>query len=142
MQFEGTTIAHTGPHEERRRGGVHRPYGHAGGRAFRRVLKDPKILILDEATSALDNESEHAVQESLAELSRGRTTIVIAHRLSTIKDADGLRRLTPGALLSAVNGTTACSLRRASKGLVLLVHGHFADIVNGKCRGFRTVKPP
>ena len=51
-------------------------------------LKNPKILVLDEATSALDNESEHAVQESLARLAATRTTLVIAHRLSTIKDAD------------------------------------------------------
>ena len=51
-------------------------------------LKDPQVLILDEATSALDNESERAVQRSLARLSHGRTTIVIAHRLSTIKGAD------------------------------------------------------
>ena len=51
-------------------------------------LKNPKILILDEATSALDNESEEAVQESLEELARGRTTIIIAHRLSTIKHAE------------------------------------------------------
>ena len=51
-------------------------------------LKNPKILVLDEATSALDNESEHAVQESLARLAATRTTLVIAHRLSTIKDDD------------------------------------------------------
>jgi ATP-binding cassette subfamily B protein len=51
-------------------------------------LKNPPILILDEATSALDNESELAVQESLAELASGRTTLIIAHRLSTIRDAN------------------------------------------------------
>lgn len=54
----------------------------------RLFLKDPAILILDEATSALDTETEVAIQQSLAELTVGRTTIVIAHRLATIKDAD------------------------------------------------------
>jgi ATP-binding cassette subfamily B protein len=47
----------------------------------RMFLKNPPILILDEATSALDTETERAIQASLAELSKGRTTLVIAHRL-------------------------------------------------------------
>ncbi|MBQ6452125.1 MAG: ABC transporter ATP-binding protein [Solobacterium sp.] len=51
-------------------------------------LKNPPILLLDEATSALDNESEIQIENSLAQLSQGRTTLTIAHRLTTVKDAD------------------------------------------------------
>jgi ATP-binding cassette, subfamily B, bacterial MsbA len=54
----------------------------------RAILKDPPILILDEATSALDAHSERLVQEALANLMNGRTTLVIAHRLATVRNAD------------------------------------------------------
>jgi ABC-type multidrug transport system fused ATPase/permease subunit len=54
----------------------------------RAVYHDPPLLIFDEATSALDSESERAIQENLARLMAGRTSIVIAHRLSTIREAD------------------------------------------------------
>ena len=54
----------------------------------RAFLKNPPVLILDEATSALDNATETAIQNSLRELSEGRTTLVVAHRLTTVKNAD------------------------------------------------------
>lgn len=57
-------------------------------------LKNPPILILDEATSALDTETERAIQASLTELAKDRTTLVIAHRLATIKNADRIMVVT------------------------------------------------
>ena len=54
----------------------------------RALIKDAPIILLDEATAALDSESEHHVQEAIAELCKGRTTLVIAHRLSTIMHSD------------------------------------------------------
>ncbi|WP_372973345.1 ABC transporter ATP-binding protein [Muriicola sp.] len=64
----------------------------------RAILADPKILILDEATSNLDTESEGLIQQSLAALTRGRTTIVIAHRLSTIRKADQIMVIEEGRI--------------------------------------------
>ncbi len=70
----------------------------------RAFLKDAPILILDEATSALDSESEAGIQEALAELCKGRTTILIAHRFSSIKHASRIlvmnKTLAGGAIVA------------------------------------------
>ena len=65
----------------------------------RAILADPRVLILDEATSNLDTESEGLIQQSLAELTKGRTTFVIAHRLSTIRRADQILVIEDGRIV-------------------------------------------
>jgi len=64
----------------------------------RAILKDAPILVLDEATSALDMESEHLVQEALANLMQDRTVFVIAHRLSTVRRASRIVVLEEGRI--------------------------------------------
>lgn len=65
----------------------------------RAMIKDAPILILDEATSALDAEAEGVVQKALANLMKGRTTLVIAHRLSTIDHADKIALIKEGRVV-------------------------------------------
>ncbi len=67
--------------------------------SFARALAfDPHLLILDEATSSVDTETEALIQEALARLLKGRTSIVIAHRLSTIKRANRILVLHQGQI--------------------------------------------
>ncbi len=75
----------------------------------RALLADPSILILDEATSSLDAESEGLVQEALARLMEGRTTVVIAHRLSTVIDADRLVVIAGGQIVEEGTHTDLAS---------------------------------
>jgi|TARA_Y100000294_G_scaffold19922_1_gene16998 ATP-binding cassette subfamily B protein len=67
----------------------------------RAVLKDAPILVLDEATSSVDNETEEALQKSLAVISKDRTTIMIAHRLSTIRHSDSIMVLDEGKVIES-----------------------------------------
>jgi ATP-binding cassette, subfamily B, bacterial len=65
----------------------------------RALVRNPAILILDEATSAVDNAMELAIQQSLAQISQDRTTLLIAHRLSTVKQADQIFVLKHGEIV-------------------------------------------
>ena len=65
----------------------------------RAMLANCPVLVLDEATSALDSESEHLVQDALAKLMHGRTSIVVAHRLSTVASLDRIVVLSNGAIV-------------------------------------------
>jgi ATP-binding cassette, subfamily B, bacterial len=65
----------------------------------RAFLKDAPLLLLDEATSALDGDSEDAIQDALARLMPGRTTIMIAHRLSSVRNFDRIVVLEAGRIV-------------------------------------------
>ncbi len=67
----------------------------------RAILKDPPILVLDEATSAMDNETEAAIQRSLAGLVHGRTSLIVAHRLSTVRRADAIHVMAAGRIVES-----------------------------------------
>ena len=65
----------------------------------RAILKRPSILLFDEATSALDGQTEKEIQESLEDISQGRTTLVIAHRLSTVVNCDAILVIREGKII-------------------------------------------
>jgi ATP-binding cassette, subfamily B, bacterial MsbA len=67
----------------------------------RALIKDAPIILLDEATASLDSESERNVQDAIAELCKGRTTIAVAHRLSTIMHADCILVVEDGMIVES-----------------------------------------
>jgi ATP-binding cassette subfamily B protein/subfamily B ATP-binding cassette protein MsbA len=76
----------------------------------RAILKDAPILVLDEPTSSVDVETEALIQDALARLSAGRTTIVIAHRLSTVRSAHRIAVLDGGRVVECADHDTLLRL--------------------------------
>ncbi len=81
----------------------------------RALLKNPPLLIFDEATSALDSHTEQAIQTSLEDAARGRTTLIIAHRLSTVMNADEILVMAEGRVIE-----------RGTHAALLQAEGHYA----------------
>ena len=67
----------------------------------RAIVRDPAILILDEATANIDTQTELLIQSAVAEILKGRTSVVIAHRLSTIRNADRIVVLEHGRIIES-----------------------------------------
>ncbi len=70
----------------------------------RAFLKNSPILLLDEPTSALDPATEAAIMETLADLMKGRTTLIITHRLATVHHLDQIVVLERGRIVEVGRG--------------------------------------
>jgi subfamily B ATP-binding cassette protein MsbA len=104
----------------------------------RALINDPKLLLLDEATSSLDTESEHLIQQALAELMRDRTCLVIAHRLSTIQTADQIVVIKNGAIVEMGNHIDLLSHGQLYAHLYKL---QFPKILPSDCDSMLMVRP-
>ena len=91
----------------------------------RAFLANAPILILDEATSSLDSESEALIQDAMARLMAGRTSIVIAHRLSTVRAMDRILVFDHGRIVE--EGNHEALLRRT--------HGHYRQLFERQSGG-------
>ena len=94
----------------------------------RAVLLDPPLLILDEATSSVDTETELRIQQALARLVAGRTTIAIAHRLSTLRQADSLYVLDRGRIVE-----------HGSHDELMAAHGVYQRLVQTQLRALHAI---
>lgn len=94
------TLVDGGIHRELGSGGAGLSAGEAQLLALARVwVRNPDLVVLDEATSRADPETEIRLEAAVAELIKGRTTLIIAHRLSTLRHVDEIVVIDHGAIV-------------------------------------------
>ena len=103
----------------------------------RAILADPRVLILDDATSSVDPTKEHEIRDALAEVMRGRTTIIIAHRPATIALADRVVLIDDGA--SPPRARTRTCSRRRPRYRAVLAQAEAADATPSRKRSGRVM---
>jgi putative ABC transport system ATP-binding protein len=86
-----------------------RPHQLSGGQRqrvniARALVNEPSVLLVDEPTSALDHERGAAVLDLLARLTRERATatVLVTHDRAHLAEADAVREMADGRLVSAV----------------------------------------
>jgi ATP-binding cassette subfamily B protein len=97
----------------------------------RAILADPRVLILDDATSSVDPTKEHEIRDALAEVMRGRTTIVIAHRPATIALADRVVLLAHGRVIADGTHTSLLASSAAYREVLAAAEARELEVAEG-----------
>ena len=84
----------------------------------RALMKNAPILILDDSVSAVDVKTEKAILENLANMRKGKTTILIAHRISTIEDMDKIIFIDGGKIVAVGTHAELCASCSEYKNMV------------------------
>ena len=92
----------------------------------RALVRNPSVVVLDEATSRVDPVTQQLVKHAVAELLRGRTSVVIAHRLDTLDVCDDIAVLEDGRIVELGDRRALAADPHSRFGRLLRVGGMLA----------------